>query len=204
MATRRDRLTGVAALLGGLLVVLVSVPSSWYGLRPHDSYVFSPPAFSPLWIARYVVPALAVVTALALLAGLAGLVARDWGEYGRAGRWGGGAAVVGAGLLALAAPAFFVGVGRPSGTKAILVLATVLLGALGTAAVGIGLVALGFVYRMDERPRLASVFFAAVVLPPILGYLMPSSLTVVVAMVPVGLAWVTIGVELLGYWPDVE
>ncbi|MFB6069285.1 MAG: hypothetical protein ABEJ90_05095 [Halobacterium sp.] len=201
MATRRDRVTGAAAILGGLLVVVVSAPSPWYGLRAHDSYVFSPAPFSPLWVDRYVVPALTVVTVLALLAGLAGLVARDWRDFGRAGRWGGGAAVVGGGLMAVATPVFFVGVGRPSGTNALLALATLLVGALGAVLVGFGFVGLGYAYRVAGRPRLGSVFFAAIVVPPMLGYLMPPAVKVVVAMMPVGLAWVAVGVELLGRWP---
>lgn len=201
MATRRDRLTGGAAVLGGVLVVLVSAPSSWYGLRTHDSYVFSPAPFSPLWVDRYVVPALAVVATLAMLAGLAGLVARDWPDYGRAGRWGGGAGVVGAALLAVATPLFFFGVGGSGGPNAILVVGTLLVGALGALVLGGGLLALGYAYRVGGRPRLASVFFAAIVLPPLVGYLMPGVVKVVVAVVPVGLLWAAVGVELLGRWP---
>jgi len=77
MWTPSNRHAGGVTLLGGLLALAASVPTRWFGRVPDDSYVFDPPRFSALWIERTVVPVVAVVAAVLLLAGLLALFRRD-------------------------------------------------------------------------------------------------------------------------------
>ena len=74
--TPSDRTVGGLTALGGLLTVVATIPTRWYGPRPTDSYVFDPPRFSALWIERTVAPVLAVIAALLILTGLLWLFRR--------------------------------------------------------------------------------------------------------------------------------
>jgi len=88
----------VGAALGGVGLFLSALPPGWYGATPGDSYVFEPSPFSPPWIDRVLLPALAVLGTLGLLVGLGALLHRDW-PAGKLLRWSGGATLLGGASL---------------------------------------------------------------------------------------------------------
>jgi hypothetical protein len=114
------RLLGSLSGLGGLLAVVATVPTNWFGPTPTDSYVFDPPRFSALWIERAVIPAVAVLAVLLCLTGLLALFARDRDGMPRWQRWLAVVTLIGGGLGTLATVLLVSTVGgagaTPSGT----------------------------------------------------------------------------------------
>jgi hypothetical protein len=96
------RSIGALSALGGVLALVASVPTHWFGPMPTDSYVFDPPRFSALWIERTVVPVLSVVAALLFLTGLLALFFRDREGMARWQRWLAVVTLIGAGAGTLA------------------------------------------------------------------------------------------------------
>ena len=196
MQARWSKVAGGAAITGGLLTLIVSVPSSWYGLQPSDSYLFDPPLGSPLWIDRVLVPILAVLAVLGLLIGLFGLVRRDWPVAGRARKWGGVIGVLGLAFVTIGIPTFLSGPAG-GGVDILSALAGLLLGLLGALLLLVSLLLLGWGYSRTERPRLGYAFGATVVVAPGLGYVAPGQFTELVWALPVSLTWMLLGRDLL-------
>lgn len=188
---------GWAAIVGGVLAVLVQIPSSWYGVQARESYIFDPPTLSPLWISRVVVPILSVVAVLGLFLGVVGLVRRDRAVSGRARRWGGFGASVGFGILTLAVPMFLYATSVTGAELVFLTLGGVGLGLLGLVFVVPSLLSLAYGYAQTDRPRLGYAFAGVLVGVPILSFLIPSPIDAFAAALPIGVAWVVLGVELL-------
>ena len=158
MWTPSNRHAGGVTLLGGLLALVASVPTRWFGPVPDDSYVFDPPRFSALWIERTVVPVVAVGAAVLILAGLLALFRRDRERMARWQRWFAIVSVVGAAVGTLATM-LLVSAG-PQATADITTALNALLGA-GLALLALvllfpGLVAWGSGYLLAERPRLGA------------------------------------------------
>ncbi|MFT4890340.1 MAG: hypothetical protein ACI9YT_001254 [Halobacteriales archaeon] len=200
MASRWLRSFGGASILGGILTVLVSVPTSWYGLEPRDSYVFDPPPLSPLWINREVIPVLSVVAAIGLLLGVAGLVRRDWSVAGRARRWGGVSVVVAFVGVTIAVPALLYSSRDPVG-GVVLTLAGLGVGALSLLILVPSAILLAYGYLKTDRPRVGYAFVGLLVGVPVLGYVVPEPTKATVAALPIAVAWGVLGVELLQH-PD--
>lgn len=139
---RLDRVAGALATLGGLCLLLASVPGRLYRGPPGDSYVFDPPPFSGLWVQRVVIPVLAVLAVVGVFAVVVGLLRRDRGE----GRWhdvAGGLTVFGAGILVVAS-VLLAGSGSLSGGEPDVVGALVVAaGALGGLLAGLLVVVAG-------------------------------------------------------------
>lgn len=190
-----SRLSGGAAIIGGALTVLVSVPPTWYGLTPTDSYLFDAPTFSPLWINRTVVPVLAVLAALGLLAGLVGLVRRDWPAAGRARKWGGVLSVVSLSLVTVSVPSL-VTLGTKAGTDVLTSLVLVLVGLFGALLLAPGLLVMAYGYARTDRPRIGYGFAGVVVLAPVIGHLAPDGLASLIGSLPIAAAWMILGVDL--------
>lgn len=195
----RAKFFGGVATLGGVLSVIVSVPSSWYGLRPRDSYVFDPQPVSPMWIERELVPVLTVVAMVALLIGLLGLVLRDWSTFGGVRRWGGVGSILGLGGLAVAVPVFLYASRGSPGVGAIVVLGAFAVGAISALVLGLGLLLLGYGYRANNRERIGYALLGVVVAVPVLGFFVPSPYDSLLASLPVGIAWIIVGNELWRY-----
>lgn len=158
MWTPSNRHAGGVTVLGGLLALLASVPTRWFGPVPDDSYVFDPPRFSALWVERTVVPVVAIVAAILLLAGLLALFRRDRDRMARWQRWFAIVSVVGAAVGTLAIM-LLVSAG-PQGTADPTAALNALLGA-GLALLALllllpGLVAWGSGYLRAEQPRLGT------------------------------------------------
>jgi len=156
--TPPDRAVGGLTALGGLLTVVASIPTRWYGPRPTDSYVFDPPRFSALWIERTVAPVLAVVAALLLLTGLLWLFRRDRARMARWQRWFAVVAVVGAAVGTLSTMIFASLDGR-AGTDPTAALNALLGAGLALLALLLllpGSLAWGIGYLRDDRRRLGA------------------------------------------------
>lgn len=197
MTRQWSRYAGAAGIVGGLLTVLVSVPSRWYGVGVRDSYVFDPPTFSPLWVDRTAIPVLTVLAALGLLVGLFGLVRRDWPTAGRARRWGGVGSVLGLSFATVGTPILLWFTG--SGIEEVIV---IFLG-LGLVAAGVillapSLVVLAFGYLQAERPRIGYAFIGVVIGVPTFAFLAPDTVSSLAASLPIAIAWGLVGTDLLG------
>ncbi|MFB6095414.1 MAG: hypothetical protein ABEJ71_03050 [Halodesulfurarchaeum sp.] len=196
MHRRWARLSGGASILGAVLAMVAAVPPSWYGFTPTDSYVFDPPMWSPLWINRELVPLVILAAAIGLLLGLIGLLRRDWAGAGRARRWGSVGAVIGFTGLTFTVPVFVFSMqGTPGGVLAILVaLAAVVFGLIALLP---SLLLLAYGYVKAGRPRIGGAFAGVLLGVPALGYLIPGPASSFVAMVPIAVAWVVFGLDLL-------
>jgi len=191
---------GGASILGGVLTVLVNVPSTWYGLEPRDSYVFDPPPLSPLWINRELVPVLSVAAAIGLLLGVVGLVRRDWSVAGRARRWGGVGVVVAFVGVTVAVPALLYSLRDPAG-GVLLTFAGLGVGALSLLVLVPSAILLAYGYLKTDRPRLGYAFVGLLVGVPVLGFVVPEPTKAPVAALPIAVAWGVLGVELFRH-PD--
>jgi len=194
---QRTRLFGLVAALGGIMSVLVSVPGQWYGVPQTDSYVFHPDPFTPLWIQRAVVPGLIAVVTVFLVAGLLGLVLRDRPVAGRWRRLGGVGAVIGLTFLALSVVGLTylsTGSGATQGTTVDLL--SLALGGIGLLVFVPSLVALIVGYVLTARPYPGYALGGAAILTPYLSYIGLETIGRLVAMLPVGAAWVAVGIEL--------
>lgn len=156
--TPSDRTVGGLTALGGLLTVVATIPTRWYGPRPTDSYVFDPPRFSALWIERTVTPVLAVVAVLLILIGLLWLFRRDREWMARWQRWFAVVAVVGAAVGTLSTTIFASIGGRATGdpTAALNALLGVGLALLALLLLFPGSLAWGIGYLRDGRRRLGA------------------------------------------------
>lgn len=207
MEERTARVLGALSALGGVLASVATVPSEWYGVAPTDAHVFDPPAFSPMWIERTVVPTVAVLAGALLVLGAAALVVRDRAVAGRLRRWSGYAAVGGLGLFELGlvvSVASGPGIVSAGGTVGPLVVVVAIL--LLFAGLGLGipaLVATGVGYARTDRPTVGH----ALVVGPLLSILVLAGPWIGVvgslgraswpaAVVPVGAAFVAVGYEL--------
>ncbi len=188
---------GWAAIVGGVLAVLVQMPASWYGVEARDSYLFDPPALSPLWINRELIPILSVIAVLGLLLGVVGLLRRDRPVSGRFRRWGALAASIGFGLLTVAVPMFQYGTSDAGEERLFLTLGAFGLGVLGLVFVVPSLVSLAYGYAKTDRPRLGYAFAGVLVGVPILSFLVPSPIDAFAAALPIGVAWGWLGIDLL-------
>lgn len=177
----------VGAALGGIALFLSALPPGWYGATPGDSYVFDPPPFSPLWIDRVLLPALAVVGTVGLLVGFAALLRRDWRKSTFL-RWGGVATLLGGAT-------FTIGVYGPDlvsagpttvPTTALAGLALALWGVL-LSLVGVPLVA--FAYLRAGNRRLGWGLLAAVPVGLVLARALPEPAGALAG----SLAWVILG-----------
>lgn len=196
----RDRWSlglGWGAIVGGVLAVLVQVPASWYGVEARDSYLFDPPTLSPLWINRELVPVLSILAVLGLLLGVVGLVRRDRPVAERIRRWGGFGAIVGLGLLTLAVPMFQYGTSDAGEERIFLTLGAFAIGVLGLVLLVPSLLGLSYGYTRTDRPRLGYAFAGVLVGVPVLSFLIPGPLDALAAALPVGVAWVVLGADLL-------
>jgi hypothetical protein len=202
---RTRRAIGALAAVGGVLSILVWIPPRWYGSPASDSYVFDPPAFSPLWVERVVVPTLTVLAGALLVAGLFALVRRDRDVAGRRRRWSGYVALAGLACLELAEILFEVVEGASAGGASDLLEIGGLLLALAVGAIGLvlalpGTVALGVGYLRAGRrtvgaaliagPLLTVAVFAALYFFPV------GPAGVLLQVAPMGLAFVVVGYEL--------
>lgn len=200
MADQWTRTTGLVAILGGVLTVIVNVPSDWYGAGPRDSYLFDPAVFSPLWIHRVLVPALSVLAGLGLLVGLLGLIRRDWSRSGRSRRWGGVLGIIGLAMVTLTIPVI-VPTSTSTGDAVLFTLVALLTLVLGLLVLGLGLLLLAYGYSQTTRPRLGYAFIGVIVGIPAFNVISPDVLGSLLAMTPVGVVWILIGLELIDH-PD--
>lgn len=196
MARRWIRSFGGAAILGGVLAVLVNVPSTWYGLEPTDSYVFDPPFLSPLWINRELVPVLSVVAAIGLLIGVVGLVRRDWSLGGRAQRWGGVGVVIAFAGVTIAVPAVLYSVRDPVG-GVVLTFVGLAAGALGLLILVPSAILLAYGYLKTDRSHLGYAFVGFLIGVPVLGFVVPEPIKAPLAALPIAVAWGVFGVDLI-------
>ncbi|APE94971.1 hypothetical protein [Halodesulfurarchaeum formicicum] len=197
---RRDG-PALAALFGGLLALLAAIPPAWYGSRPRQSYLFDPPAFSPLWIERELMPVLAVLAALGLLVGLAALVWRDRERSGWL--WGTGvAAVLGASLFTISLFGLTVARGDTAAPDPYSSIAWLLPGLLGGLLLVVGLVLLGAVYLRRGRSRLGGVLVAVGPATIGVGVLLPEPVAGVASAGALAVLGVALSVELHRGWPE--
>lgn len=202
MEERTTRRLGGLGIAGGLLAVVASVPSGWYGVPETDAYVFDPPALSALWIERTVMPLVGVLAGALLVAGVAGLVLRDRPVAGRLRRWSGYAAVAALALVDVAAALF--GVSAPGGgtgdlSGALMVILAALVGLAGVVVLVPALVALGVGYARTDRPRVGYALAGGTVLALVLWWVTWSNSTglgVLTYLAPLALVFVAVGAEL--------
>lgn len=200
-----DRVVGGVTALGGLLALVASVPTRWFGPVPDDSYVFDPPRFSALWVERTVVPVVAVVAALLILAGLLALFRRDRERMARWQRWFAVVSVIGAAVGALATM-LFVSVDSQAmadPTAALNVLLGAGLALLGLLLLGPGLLAWGTGYLRGGRRRRLGVALAggpvvaiAVLAVNVAGGVAFGPVGSLPVVLPVALAVVVVGYDL--------
>jgi hypothetical protein len=192
VSARIRTVSAVGAALGGAALFVAAIPPAWFGAASGDSYVFDPPPFSPLWIDRVLLPALAMLGTLALLLALGVLLHRDW-QTSRLLRWGGGLTLLG-GLsvtVGLYGPELVSAETTVVPTTALAGLALVLWGLLLSLG-GVPLVALAYVRAGKRRFGLALVglvpagFLFAWALPAPVGALVGALVWAVVGGV---LAW---------------
>jgi len=199
-----DRTIGGLTTFGGLLTVVATLPTRWYGPRPTDSYVFDPPRFSALWIERTVVPVLAVAAALLILTGLLWLFRRDRAWMARWQRWFAVVTVVGAAIGTLSTMLFVSVGGRAAAdpTAALNALLGVGLALLALFLLLPGLLAWGIGYLRAGRQRLGTalaggpVVAIAVVVTNIGLDLDPGDFGALPVVLPVGAAVVIVGYDL--------
>jgi hypothetical protein len=149
---RLDRFTGALAVLGGLSLLLASVPGRLYRGPPGDSYVFDPPPFSGLWVQRVVIPVLAVVAVVGLFAAVVGLLRRDRDE----GRWhdvAGGLTAFGAGGLVVAGLLLASSGSLSGGSPDIVGALVVAVGALGGLLAGLLVIVAGVFWGVGYLRR---------------------------------------------------
>jgi hypothetical protein len=148
------RLLGSLSGLGGLLAVVATAPTGWFGPVPDDSYVFDPPRFSALWVERAVIPAVAVLAVLLCLTGLLALFARDRDGMPRWQRWLAVVALIGGGVGSLATVLLVSTVGGAGATPsgALNALAGLAFALLATVLLLPGLLAWGAGYLREGRP----------------------------------------------------
>lgn len=195
------RIAGVAALLGGFFLAVSAIPAAWYGIPPLDSHVFDPPAGSPLWVHRTVMPTLAVVGVFGLFVGLLGLLRRDWPVAGRLRRMSGAVALLGLGGLTVTTPLLTFVTFGDAGASTLAALAVV---AVGGASVLIFVPALLFLavgYVRTPRPTLGYALGGVVLAVPIAGYLAPVPSTSFATTLPVAAAAAIVGHDLF-HRPD--
>jgi hypothetical protein len=197
---RIDRLTGALAVVGGLCLLVASVPSRFYTGPPTDSYIFDPPPFSGLWVQRVVIPVLAVLALLGVFAAVVGLLRRDRGE----GRWhdvAGGLTVFGAAML-LFAGLLLAGTGSLSGGSPDVIGALVVtVGALGGLLAALLAIVAGAVWGVGYLRRGRRRLGGTLVAVP-LGTLLLVALTTFVEL-PIGAGVVAVlptvaGVGVIG------
>lgn len=157
MDERTGKVLGMLSALGGVLAVVSSVPSRWYGVPETDAYVFDPATFSPLWVERTVVPVVAAAAAVLVLAGVCGLVIRDRTVAGRLRRWSGYAAFAGLSPFALvllldAVTAGALWTGSGGAGRAFVLLVALLVVILGLGLALPALAAMGIGYARTDRP----------------------------------------------------
>ena len=197
MNERRTRLFGLVAALGGVISVLAASPNRWYGVPQTDSYVFHPDPFTGLWIQRAVLPGLTAVATVCLVGGLLGLVLRDRPVAGRWRRWGGVGAVIGLTFLALSVVGLtYLSTGRGAAGGATADLLSLAAGGIGVVVFVPSLVALIVGYVMTARPYPGYALGAAAVLTPYFSYIGLRNVGGLVATLPLGAAWVAVGIEL--------
>ncbi|MGM0371006.1 MAG: hypothetical protein ACQEQJ_00695 [Halobacteriota archaeon] len=197
---RRDG-PALAALLGGVLALLAAIPPAWFGSRPQQSYQFDPPAFSPLWIERELLPALAVLAALGLLVGLAALVWRDRERSGLL-RGAGAAAVLGASLLTISLFGLTVASGDTGAPDPFSSIAWLLPGLFGGLLLVVGLVLLGVLYLRRGRSRLGGVLVAVAPATIGSGVLLPEPVAGVASSGALTVLGVALSLELHRGWPE--
>lgn len=198
-----DRLVGGLTALGGLLTVVATLPTRWYGPKPTDSYVFDPPQFSALWLERTVVPAVAVAAALLILTGLLWLFRRDRQRMARWQRWFAVVAVVGTAVGTLATVLLLSVGGRTADpTAALNALLGVGLALLAGLLLLPGLLAWGVGYLRADRRRLGAalaggpVVAIAVVVASVALDVGAGSAGALPVVLPVGAAVMVIGYDL--------
>ncbi|AZH26450.1 hypothetical protein [Haloplanus aerogenes] len=204
MWTPSDRVVGAVTALGGLLAIVATVPTRWYGPRPTDSYVFDPPRFSALWVERTVVPVLAVAAALLILTGLLWVFRRDRARMARWQRWFAVVCVIGAAVGTLSTMLFASVGGRALAdpTAALNALLGVGLALLALLLLFPGLLAWGAGYLRSGRQRLGAalvggpVVAVAVVAASIALDFGADSVGALPVVVPVGVAVVVVGYDL--------
>lgn len=187
---------GIVSILSGILVAIVSVPPTWYGLQPTDAYVFDPEPWTPLWINRELVPALAIIASLGLLAGLGGLVVRDWSVAGRWRRWGGSIALIGMAGVTAGLPAIL-GPQGASATETIGFLVSLLVWVGGLVLLVIGLLLLAYGYMQTPRPDIGYALLGVLVGVPALSFIVPEWMGSLVVALPITITWAVLGRELL-------
>ena len=195
MAESWRRGAALAAVVGASLYVVSSIPPTWYGSTPTDSYVFDPALFSPLWLERELLPLFALVGTLGLIGGLVALVYRDWGSN-RSQTIGGALSVLGAisfvaGLYGpdLVAPAN-TPVGPVSG------LAGFALAAWGGLLLLVGGPLLAYSYIRADRGRLGWTMLGFVPAGAVLEYLFLAGFGDFVSTIPVLVLGVAIAWDL--------
>ncbi|MFB6110434.1 MAG: hypothetical protein ABEJ60_06120 [Halodesulfurarchaeum sp.] len=196
MDERHTRVAGTTSVLAGCLTVLVSVPPRWYGVSGTDSYLFDPVLFSPLWISRTLVPALAVLAVVGLLVGLAALLLRDWQSFGRLRRWSALLALIGFLALSLATVALLV-VGNQSGTSVLGALFALAVGGIGALLFVPGALLLGYGYLRAGNWAVGGSLAVVPIAVPVLGYVGVGPASGLVTALPIGVTWTLLGRELL-------
>jgi len=197
-----DRAVGGLTVLGGLLTLVATLPTRWYGPTPTDSYVFDPPRFSPLWIERTVAPAVAVAAAVLILTGLVWLFRRDREWMPRWQDWFAIVSVVGAAVGTLATMLLVSVGGRAAAdpTAALNALLGLGLALLAGLLLLPGLLAWGIGYLRDGRHRLGVALAGA---PVAAVVVVGASITLDVGTSPVGALPVVlpvgVAVVIVGY-----
>ncbi|MFB6112810.1 MAG: hypothetical protein ABEJ58_01750 [Halodesulfurarchaeum sp.] len=196
MDRSRATVTGWIGTVGAILVVLISVPSGWYGVPATDSYIFDPALLTPLWIQRVVMPLLSIVALLSLLVCLASLVYRDWPVAGRIRRGGGVLGVFGLFGLTIAIPFLHYSSQGVSGVGSLAIIAGFVATVIFGGILAIGLLVLAYGYYSIGRTTLGLALLGVVIGVPVLGTLAPSPFKSLAASLPVAFSWGVIGAEL--------
>jgi hypothetical protein len=202
--TPSDRAVGGLTAVGGLLALVATLPTRWYGPKPTDSYVFDPPRFSALWIERTVAPVLAVAAAILILVGLLWLFRRDREWMARWHGWFAIVSVVGTAVGTLATMLLVSVGGRAAAdpTAALNALLGVGLALLAGLLLVPGLVAWGVGYVRDGRRRLGvalaggPVVAAVVVVASVALDVEFGSVGALPVVLPVGMAVAIVGYDL--------
>ncbi|MFW5919026.1 MAG: hypothetical protein ACOCSF_02380 [Halanaeroarchaeum sp.] len=199
MDERSTRALGVASAIGGILLVLASIPPSWYGVPSLDSYVFDPSVGSPLWFHRTVVPVLSILGVVGLSLGAVGLVQRDWGVAGRLRRWSGVLTVVSLGSLAVSVPLLsYVSFGD-SGATSLAILAGVVFAAISVVVLTPALLLLGYAITRTERPYVGYALLGVTVALPVAFAVTPAPFGSLVAALVVLAVGAVVGHDLYHY-----
>lgn len=205
MDERTSEALGALSALGGVLAVVAAAPSRWYGVPDTDAYVFSPTAFSPLWVERTVMPVVAALAVVLLILGAGGLVARDLSIAGRLRRWSGYVAVVGLSLIGVvllfdAATGGSLWTGSAGAGSVLTFLVAFLVLLLGLALALPALVTLGVGYARTDRRTVGYALVAGPalsVLFSVSGWVgLPGAAKGLGIVVPFAAAFVVVGREL--------